>query len=228
MVRPVARDLLPLPYAACSDSRYLTGQRPRSSLERKCAQRITKALAIGSRVEECIWSVNTLYDAGEWDGVRLSEAQVTTLQFIEDAVKSDVPPCGMEGPEESFTQILGKRASSYAEDDGSMRVAPLKPDSEISWPERAGSAVLADCLPASLSADVLGVRERLMLPAEELADVLKSEGKASVYWDPTLRDDDVVYSSFVRELIDRRMVSLQTQQPLQSVGCFFVLKQMEL
>ena len=68
-------------------------------------------------------------------------------------------------------------------------MAALTAESIIAWPAMAGSADLMSCLPLEHSGIVRGDRAGLVRPAEEQAQILKEEGRASIYWDPLLRQD---------------------------------------
>ncbi len=220
--RAVPRDLFPLP----RDDAVVP---PLSrSLGRHTCQRISGDAAIRRRVNECVDVVNSLHGGNlAFEGLRPSEAQARALQHITDSVFCDKPPESIKGesPQASFSAMLGFRASLYPEDDGgSVRMAPLRPDSDIAWPARAGSMRLIDALPSDTAEDVLNARSRLSRPSEEFKQLVHDEGKAGLYTDPLLRCDDDVYATFVCELLSRNMAFLSLAKPLQEVGIFFVVK----
>ncbi len=54
--------------------------------------------------------------------------------------------------------------------------------------------------------------------------MLKEEGRASIYWDPLLKQDGEAYVSFLHELKSRDMCAFQVEKPLEQVGVFFVVR----
>ena len=146
------------------------------------------------------------------------------MGHITDSVFADCPPADWhEAPQESPEAILGTRAGSYRDDEsGSIRMAPLTPASVISWPTRAGSANLVECLPEA-QADLLRKgRSSLGRPVEEVDRLLSAHGSSNVFWDPLLKSSRAACLGFVKELLQRNMASLQTSQPLSEVGICFV------
>ena len=79
-----------------------------------------------------------------------------------------------------------------------------------------------DCLPEDVSEDVRSVSTRLTRkPVDELkSEGLRYFGEGLRYWDTLLRSDDAAYASFVRDLLSRELISLQSEQPFAQVGIF--------
>ena len=219
MVRAVPRDLLPLPPDLLHDTL------PEKQLARPSAQRLGKSTAVRKRLNECVMALNWMWGAGEFLGVRPSEAQFSALDSIRQSIWDDVPPEGWtESPEASLSAMLGSRNSVYDHTEGPTCVATLEPSSEVSWPSQAGVMPLCTALPAAEADRLLDVHTRLMRSSEDFKELVAKEGRPAAYWDESLRSDPDRYASFVRELLRRDMVILQEHQPLESAGLLFVPK----
>ena len=146
------------------------------------------------------------------------------LEHFERAVRDDPVPRVLLSAEESLKMIFGANAipASYIIDQ--TCVAPLRPDSEVSWPAQAGSASRVECLPTEEAELVSSRAGRLLKPAEEWKEVFATVVKARVFWDTALRDGRCDYVAFVAELIRCRMCVLRFERPLENVGVRFVLK----
>jgi hypothetical protein len=110
MDRPVPRDLLPLPLDPLDDVI------PRRKMGRHAMQRLERDGHVRSRANETVNAVNFLWDPEEkFQGLRPSAAQVSALDIIVQAIRSDPPPPASEeceSPEASLIAMLGVRVLS--------------------------------------------------------------------------------------------------------------------
>ena len=210
------RDLLPLPPLPADG---VFGLRDRG---RTTAQRVARRAAVARSTNELVWALNFLNGEGEFQGIRPSAAQVSSLEYLESCCRSDSPPSPLPEPKASLTEMLGNKAASYNDEAGPSSVASYRRDL-VSWPASAGCLALESVLPERERLQLAADGQQLLLSADDLSRRRRDEGLPKSYWDPLLKDDKEAYAIFVNELAQRNMVTFR-RSAVEEVGCFFVPK----
>ena len=214
--RAVPRDLLPLPVFPMPERGrpFLRGTQIFPTAERRRAS-VRSA-------NEAVWALNFLHGSQFFSAARPSTAQASSLARLEEAALADPPSSPLPDPEASLVEMLGSKASTYAGDDLSC-VASYRRDS-VSWPASAGSAPLLDVLPDPERFDLaVGGGERLLLSPEDFRGLRECDGVPRPFLDETLRSDESAYFLFVREFVQRKMVTFRAKIRAEA-GVFFVSK----
>ena len=87
-----------------------------------------------------------------------------------------------------------------------MTVAAFSDGCDVSLPSEAGGVDLAEALPESDRVMLRGFEQSLFVPASEF-DRRCREDPVRPHWDPVLKSDVKLYTSFLLQLHSKRLLS---------------------
>ena len=214
----IPRELLPcsLPF----DPSFFKG----GCLTRSVQRRVQRRLAWQAWCNEGVAAINELYGRGpehEAKGVGFSMAQKHCLELMSNTYRDlGPPPPDTSTPAGAFKELCGSKAG-YADVIADLGTpTPFRPGEVSLPPVGSQPAPLEQLLDGRAFQLWEGWRHHLPKPQDEV-DSLTDQ--PVTYTDPALTRRPAHYASFIKDLLERNVISLQEKRD-QNVGIFFVSK----